>query len=69
MKKKTVSRVLVMLLLFSLLSSFDSAAMTAAAKMPAQAPSANKTNILLPPRLFRRNHRYQFLLKRVRLLR
>ena len=29
MKKKIVSRVLVMLLLFSLLSSFDSAAMTA----------------------------------------
>ena len=37
MKKKIVSRVLVMLLLFSLLSSFDSAAMTAAADNSAPA--------------------------------
>ena len=46
MKKKTVSRVLVMLLLFSLLSSFDSAAMTAAADNSAPAEANDKTNTL-----------------------
>ena len=46
MKKKIVSRVLVMLLLFSLLSSFDSAAMTAAADNSAPAEANDKTNTL-----------------------
>jgi len=46
MKKKNVSRVLVMLLLFSLLSSFDSAAMTAAADNSAPAEANDKTNTL-----------------------
>ena len=46
MKKKIVSRVLVLLLLFSLLSSFDSAAMTAAADNSAPAEANDKTNTL-----------------------
>ena len=45
MKKKTVSRVLVMLLLFSLLSSFDSAAMTAAADNSAPAEANDKATL------------------------
>ena len=45
MKKKIVSRVLVMLLLFSLLSSFDSAAMTAAADNPAPAEASDKATL------------------------
>lgn len=45
MKKKIVSRVLVMLLLFSLLSSFDSAAMTAAADNSAPAEANNKATL------------------------
>ena len=45
MKKKIVSRVLVMLLLFSLLSSFDSAAMTAAADNSAPAEVNDKTTL------------------------
>lgn len=46
MKKKIVSRVLVMILLFSLLSCFDSAAMTAAADNSAPAEANDKTNTL-----------------------
>jgi hypothetical protein len=45
MKKKIVSRVLVMLLLFSLLSSFDSAAMTAAADNSAPAEANDKATL------------------------
>ena len=45
MKKKIVSRVLVMLLLFSLLSSFDSAAMTAAADNSAPAEVNDKATL------------------------
>ena len=45
MKKKNVSRVLVMLLLFSLLSSFDSAAMTAAADNSAPAEANDKATL------------------------
>ena len=45
MKKKIVSRVLVMLLLFSLLSSFDSAAMTAAADNSATAEANDKATL------------------------
>ena len=45
MKKKIVSRVLVMLLLFSLLSSFDSAAMTAAADNFAPAEANDKATL------------------------
>ena len=45
MKKKIVSRVLLMLLLFSLLSSFDSAAMTAAADNSAPAEANDKTTL------------------------
>ena len=45
MKKKIVSRVLVMLLLFSLLSSFDSAAMTAAADNSASAEANDKATL------------------------
>ena len=45
MKKKTVSRVLVMILLFSLLSSFDSAAMTAAADNSAPAEVNDKATL------------------------
>lgn len=46
MKKKIVSRVLGMLLLFSILSSFGSAAMTAAADNSAPAEANDKTNTL-----------------------
>lgn len=45
MKKKIVSRVLVMLLLFSLLSSFDSAAMTTAADNSAPAEANDKATL------------------------
>ena len=45
MKKKIVSRVLVMLLLFSLLTSFDSAAMTAAADNSAPAEANDKATL------------------------
>ena len=45
MKKKIVSRVLVMLLLFSLLSSFDSAAMTTAADNSAPAEVNDKATL------------------------
>ena len=45
MKKKIVSRVLVMLLLFSLLSSFDSAAMTAAADNSAPAEANDNATL------------------------
>lgn len=45
MKKKIVSRVLVMLLLFSLLSSFDSAAMIAAADNSAPAEANDKATL------------------------
>ena len=45
MKKKIVSRVLVMLLLFSLLSSFDSAARTAAADNSAPAEANDKATL------------------------
>ena len=45
MKKKIVSRVLFMLLLFSLLSSFDSAAMTAAADNSAPAEANDKATL------------------------
>lgn len=45
MKKKIVSRVLVMLLLFSLLSSFESAAMTAAADNSAPAEANDKATL------------------------
>lgn len=45
MKKKIVSRVLVKLLLFSLLSSFDSAAMTAAADNSAPAEANDKATL------------------------
>ena len=45
MKKKIVSRVLVLLLLFSLLSSFDSAAMTTAADNSAPAEANDKATL------------------------